>query len=160
MTARRDRSEVAYELAAKYVVNALDLGHDDVPVHTRFPQVVQIAKDWLDECVTFEPGCDLAMLLPVRRASAPRAAERVFGAIVHARDDDGNRRSECCCPMFQPLRPRGLHRRRRVLHPQGRDRRPRSRRSTTSTLDGSKGNTWEEAIAGDARERIPGARRT
>jgi type III restriction enzyme len=131
---------VAYELA-RLVVNGLDLAHDSVPVHTRFPQVVQIAKDWLNECVTYEPGCDVSMLLTIAEWRA-RAAERVFGSIV--RQEDAQR--EMLRPMLQRFDPEGstddvAFFTRKVVIP--------TVKSPVNyvTLDGIKGNTWEEAIA-------------
>jgi type III restriction enzyme len=137
--------EVAYELA-KYVVNTLDLSHDDVPVHTRFPQVVQIAKDWLASCLTFEPGCDLAMLLQFAELRA-KAAERIHNSIVTQRDDDGNLiRSDVLQPVFRSHDHVGSTDdvsffTRKLVYDTTKS--PINR----VTLDGQHGNSWEEAIA-------------
>lgn len=133
------RQQIAYDLA-RVVVTQLDLSHDDVPVHTRFPQIVQIAKRWIDECLTFEPGCDLSML---RFAEWQRkAAERIFMAIV--RYPDAPR--EFLQPVFRSFDRTGTTDgvsffTRKVVYDTTKSHINRV------TLDGQKGNSWERTVA-------------
>ncbi|MEX2626704.1 MAG: DEAD/DEAH box helicase family protein, partial [Ilumatobacteraceae bacterium] len=129
---------VAYELA-RDVVRHLDLAHDDVPVHTRFPQIVAIAKRWLAECVTYEPGCDVSMLVLFAELRT-RAAERIHASMIRTGDA-----TERLRPVLQSFDPVGSTDdvsffTRKVVIP--------TERSHVNwvTLDGPQGNTWEETI--------------
>ncbi len=98
----------------RYVVNQLDLAHDgDADAHPASRSSSRSPSAWLDECVTYEPGCDRSMLLAVAewRATGRRAALRVDHPLPRGTA------TACCTPMLRPLRPRGLHRRRRTSSP-------------------------------------------
>ncbi len=137
---RARSQQVAYELA-KQVVAKLRPGLDDVPIHTRFPQVVTIAKTWLDECVTYEPDCDAAMLLSIAEWRT-KAAEKVLGSII--RIENANRLT--MRPMLDRFDPVGTTDgvsffTRKVVYETVKS--PINR----VTLDGIKGNSWEETVA-------------
>jgi type III restriction enzyme len=132
--------QVAFELA-RQVLRGGHLGLGDVPIHTRFPQLVAIAKAWLAECVTYEPGCDASMLVTFAEWRS-RAAEKIEGAI--ARYPDGHR--ETLVPLLDRFDAVGstdevgFMTRKVVIE---------TVKSPVNqvTLDGAKGNTWEETVA-------------
>ena len=68
-----------------------------------FPQLVAIARQWLDECVTTEPTTRPSGYLLLTQAGA-HAAEKVFGSIVRR---PGSRAPLLSC-RSPALRPRGL----------------------------------------------------
>jgi hypothetical protein len=133
---------VAYELA-RHVVRYLDTATTTCRAHPLFPQIVQIAKRWLAECVTYEPGLrrvDAATFAELRTAppsgSTPRScAARTTAARLR--------------PILRPTT-RRLHRRRLVLHPQGGDRRPKS----TSTTSRSTARQGQHVGGGDRRDLL------
>lgn len=137
-TLRKQR--VAFELAAQ-VLRTGHLGLDGEPIHTHFPQLVELAKEWLDECVTYEPECGpwmLAMFAEWRH----RAAERLADGIRSLGDDqDGH-----LVPLLDRFDGEGSTDRvsfftRKVVIDT--EKSPVNR----VTLDGVKGNTWEETVA-------------
>jgi type III restriction enzyme len=132
--------QVAYELAKRVLANKTFTGHEGEPIHTRFPQIVTIAKQWLDECVTYEPGCDVSMLLIAEWRQ--RAAERIERSII--------RMPEAPRRILRPILDRFdavgttdhvAFMTRKVVVP--------TEKSPVNyvTLDGVKGNTWEETVA-------------
>lgn len=64
----------------------------------RFPQLLAIASQWLDECVTCKDNTFLGMLLLLELAHD--AADRVYQAIVNGDPGDAGRR--ILRPIFQP----------------------------------------------------------
>jgi type III restriction enzyme len=58
----------------------LDHKFDSEVKHWLFPQLLSIAKRWLDECVTLKDGTFVQLLLLTQRAHD--AADRIYGAIV------------------------------------------------------------------------------
>lgn len=130
---------VAFELAAQ-VLRTGHVGLDGEPTHTHFPQLVELAKEWLDACVTYEPDCGpwmLAMFAEWRH----RAAERLSDGIRSVGSDhDGE-----IVPLLDPFAPAGTTDRvsfltRKVVIDT--EKSPVNR----VTLDGVKGNTWEETV--------------
>jgi type III restriction enzyme len=138
MTSRPQR--VAYEIAA-YMVQKFYPGHDGALKPWLFPQLVNIARKWLDEYVTFgdPPELGLMLLAQVRA----RSAEKIYNAIVR---QEGNR-PEVLRPRFAAFDPDGSTDRvdfltRKVVIPATKSH------VNYVVLDGVKGNTWEEALAG------------
>jgi type III restriction enzyme len=132
--------QVAYELAKQVLRNG-HLGLGDVPIHTRFPQLVKIAKQWLAECVTYEPGCDASMLITIAEWRA-RAAERLENSIIRVEGV----RNESLRPILDRFDSVGttdnvsFFTRKVVIDTV---KSPINR----VTLDGIKGNSWEETVA-------------
>lgn len=134
------KQRVAFELAAQ-VLRTGYLGLDGEPIHTHFPQLVELAKEWLDTCVTYEPECGpwmLAMFAEWRH----RAAERLTDGI---RSQGGDVDDELV-PLFDRFDAVGTTDRvsfftRKVVIDT--EKSPVNR----VTLDGIKGNTWEETVA-------------
>ena len=103
-----------------------------------------ICRRWLDECVTTDAGRHRRAICCSPRPSA-RAAEKVFGSIVR----HPGSRAAVLLPIIRRFDPDGLHRRRPLPHPQGRDGSAADEvaRSTTSCSTALKGNSWEEGLA-------------
>ncbi|WP_395156966.1 restriction endonuclease, partial [Ilumatobacter sp.] len=143
--------EVAYDLAAQVLRNGrLGLGLDQdgkttVPFHTRFPQLVQLASEWLENCVKYEPGCELWVVARIAEWRH-RAAERLENSIVLVHRDDVER-AGVLLPILDRFAPVGdtdevsFFTRKVVVDAV---KSPINR----VTLDGIKGNTWEETVAG------------
>ena len=79
-----------------------------------FPQLVDITRQWLDQCVTTETGVTKGHLL-LTQAGA-RAAEKVFSSIIRVSREQAAG-PDADHPPFRLLR---LHRRRALRHAQGR----------------------------------------
>lgn len=107
-----------------------------------FPQLVGIARQWLDECVTTEGGVTKGHLL-LTQAGA-RAAEKVFSSIIRY---PGSRQ-----PVLMPIIRRfdssgstdDVHfvTRKVVMDPP-----PTKSHVNQVVLDGLRGNSWEEGLA-------------
>ena len=107
-----------------------------------FPQLVDITRQWLDQCVTTEAGVTKGHLL-LTQAGA-RAAEKVFSSIIRY---PGSRQ-----PVLMPIIRRfdssgstdDVHfiTRKVVMDPP-----PVKSHLNHVVLDGLRGNSWEEAIA-------------
>lgn len=65
----------------------------------RFPQVLDITRRWLDECVTCKDNTFKQMLLLIQRAHG--AAEKIYAAIV--RGDPGDPSRRILQPILQPF---------------------------------------------------------
>lgn len=131
--------EVAYKIAAR-VVGRLSNPLDAIQRPWLFPQVAEITRRWLKECVTFGDDATVGMLLLAEGST--RAAEAIYNSIVRL---EGEREG-----VLQPLI--------RRFDPEGStdDVRFPTRKAVIDAtrshvnyvvLDGPKGNTWEEAIA-------------
>ncbi len=107
-----------------------------------FPQLVAICRRWLDDCVTTDPEVTKGHLL-LTQAGA-RAAEKVFGSIVHHPDS----RSPVLLPILRRSDPTGstagvrFTTRKILLDPP-----PDKSHLNHVALDGKRGNSWEEALA-------------
>ena len=107
-----------------------------------FPQLVEITRQWLDECVTTETGVTKGHLLLTQPGA--RAAEKVFSSIIRY---PGSRQ-----PVLMPIIRRfdssgstdGVHfiTRKVVMDPS-----PVKSHLNHVVLDGLRGNSWEEGIA-------------
>lgn len=131
--------QVAYEIADRMLKQYYEV-HDGEIKPWLFPQLVAIAKQWINECVTVGPGCQIGLL---RLAEArAKAAELIFQAIVR---QEGVR-PEVLRPLFNRHDPEGSTDNVYFF----------SRKVTIDAtkshvnvvvLDGVKGNTWEETLA-------------
>lgn len=65
------------------------------------PQMVRLAKRWLDECVTVEDGAFIGMLLPAQNPHA--AAEKLYGALLRHQGE----RQRVLLPRYRPSDPTG-----------------------------------------------------
>ncbi len=132
--------KVAYEIAA-VLVHKLYTAYEAAHRPWLFPRLVELAKRWLDECVTFGEDAFVGLLLPAQNLHA--SAEKLFHAIVQ---QDENRNA-VLLPMFRRFEPGGSTAEVRFM----------TRKAVIDTiksqvshvvLDGIKGNTWEEEVAG------------
>lgn len=132
--------QVAFEIAAM-LVRRFYTAHDAAERPWLFPRLAELAARWLTECVTFDDDAFVGLLLPAQHLHV--AAEKLFNALLR---QDGNR-SEVLVPMFKRFDPEGstvdvdFLSRKAVIDVS---------RSHVShvVLDGIKGNTWEEGVAG------------
>lgn len=135
--------EVAYAVAAD-VLRRKFSGHDGATKPWLFPALVDVTKRWLDPAsglVTFATDTPVGALLMAEPKA--QAAEAVFNAV--ARFPDARR--EILMPIIRRFDGEGstddvaFVTRKVVIE---------ARRSHVShvVLDGPKGNTWEEAVAG------------
>lgn len=138
------RQTIAYCIAKTLMERPDHLAaHEGAPRPWLFPQVVDICRRWLDECVTTELGVTPGLLLLAEGRN--RAAEKVFGSIVSQVD---NRRA-VLLPIIRRFDPDGstdeVHftTRKVVMDPP-----PVRSHLNHVVLDGLRGNSWEEALAG------------
>jgi hypothetical protein len=107
-----------------------------------FPQLVDITRKWLDECVTTGPDVTKGHLL-LTQAGA-RAAEKVFSSIIQQREN----RQPVLMPIIRRFDPVGstddVHfaTRKVVMDPP-----PIRSHLNHVVLDGLRGNSWEEGLA-------------
>ncbi len=107
-----------------------------------FPQLVEISRRWLAECVSTEPGVTKGHLL-LTQASA-RAAEKVFGSIVRSPQS----RAALLMPIVRRFDSMGstnevrFATRKVVMDPP-----PTKSHLNHVVLDGLRGNSWEEGLA-------------
>ena len=133
--------ELAFQLAARMLQSFFSNGEDRQP--WRFPQLVSIARQWLDHCVDVEPGYNLGVLTLAE--AQHQAAETIYNAISRLDSDDARRPS--LRPMLRRFDPVGSTDDVSFV----------TRKKTVETyfshvshvtLDGKDGNTWEEKVAG------------
>src|SRR6266567_2875056 len=114
-----------------------------------FPQLVAIARQWLNECVTTDPGITKGHLLLIQAGA--RAAEKVFSSIIRYPGS----RQPVLMPIIRRFDPIGstddVHfiTRKVVMDPP-----PTKSHLNHVVLDGVRGNSWEEGVA-RAMERNP-----
>jgi type III restriction enzyme len=132
--------EVAYRIARTLVAKFFTV-HDGVERPWLFPRLVGIARDWLAECVEVGGGAGVGMLLLAEGTN--KAAEKVFDSIVR---QEGSR-PERLQPMLSRFDPVGstddvcFATRKVVIE-------ATKSHVNRVVLDGIKGNTWEERMAG------------
>jgi type III restriction enzyme len=112
-----------------------------------FPQLVRIAREWLDECVSAEPGVTKGLLL----LAQARAAEKVFASIIR----QAGAQPPVLIPIVRRLDPSGgtddVHfvTRKVVMDPP-----PAKSHLNHVVLDGPGNGSSDEALA-DALEKDP-----
>lgn len=140
--------EVAYAIAQTLVDTKYTV-HDATKRPWLFPQLVDITKRWLRECVELVGDTTIGYLGLVEARN--RAAEKLFTSVLK---QNGNRQ-EILRPILRRFDPEGstsdvdFFSRKPVVS---------ATKSHVShvVLDGKKGNTWEEWMAGllEAHERV------
>jgi type III restriction enzyme len=109
-----------------------------------FPRLVQISREWLDQCVTTDPGVTKGHLLIAQLGAD--AAEKIYGAIV--RYGEERDRPQLVMPIIRAFDSEGSTRgvsfltRKVVMDPP-----PTKSHLSHVVLDGPRGNTWEEGLA-------------
>jgi len=135
--------QVAYQIA-KVLLEREDFfaAYDQAERPWLYPQLVGIARRWLDECVTIATDVTVGYLLLAQARSV--AAERVFNSIVQ---QQGNRPT-ILQPVFNHFDTEGstddvrFTTRKVVVEPP-----PTKSHLNHVVLDGMRGNSWEEALA-------------
>jgi type III restriction enzyme len=133
--------QVAFEIA-DLLVKRFYAAHDAVERPWLFPQLVAITREWLAKCVTYEPETKVGHLSVFTRGKH-LAAERIFGSVVR---QVGNQK-ERLVPLMRRVDAEGstddvrFYTRKVVIE---------ATKSHVNyvVLDGIKGNTWEETVAG------------
>jgi type III restriction enzyme len=134
---------VAYALARELVRRQFSV-HDGAERPWLFPQLVEICRHWLDECVTTEDGVTTGYLMLAQPGA--EAAEKIYGAI--ARYGQGQHRPQQVMPIVRTFEPQGSTEdvsfltRKVVMDPP-----PIKSHLNHVVLDGPRGNTWEEGLA-------------
>jgi type III restriction enzyme len=107
-----------------------------------FPQLVDISRRWLDECVTTDPDVTKGYLMLTQPCA--RAAEKVFGSIIRQPEN----RTSVLLPVLRMFDPTGstegvrFTTRKVVMDPP-----PDKSHLNHVVLDGLRGNSWEEELA-------------
>jgi type III restriction enzyme len=132
--------EVAYGIARNLVLRQLAV-HDGATRPWLFPRVVDITKTWLGAHVSYGPDAFPGLLMLSEAGN--RAAEHIFGAIVTAPEA----RTEILQPMIRRFDPEGST---DDVYFVTRKVTIAATKSPMNqvVLDGPKGNTWEERLAG------------
>jgi len=116
--------------------------HDDVERPWLFPQLVDVTRRWLTECVTTNHDVPIGTLLLAQARSL--AAEKVFGSILHQQGS----RTTILRPIINHFDKEGstddVHfvTRKVVMDPP-----PIKSHINHVVLDGKRGNSWEEGLA-------------
>jgi type III restriction enzyme len=135
--------EVAFALARELMRRYFAAGGDAARPWL-FPQLVQLSGEWLDKCVTTDPGVTKGHLLLTQPGA--NAAEKIYGAIV--RYEDEQQRPQLVMPIIRAFDSQGSTRdvgfltRKVVMDPP-----PTKSHLNHVVLDGPRGNTWEEGLA-------------
>lgn len=132
--------QVAYCLAAT-LIEKFYAAHEGELRPWLFPRLVELSRRWLDECVTFGDDAFVGLLLPAQHLHV--AAEKLFNALL---SQEGNR-SEILLPRFLRFDNEGTTADVDFLTRKAVIEASKSQVSHV-VLDGIKGNTWEEAVAG------------
>lgn len=125
--------------------------YEGAPRPWLFPQLVGISRRWLDTCATTDPGVSKGLLLLAQARN--RGAEKVFGSIVR---HPGSRQA-VLLPVISRFDPDGstddvrFLTRKVVMDPP-----PMKSHLNHVILDGVRGNSWEEKLAGylEADDRV------
>ncbi|MCV7407955.1 BPTD_3080 family restriction endonuclease [Mycobacterium marseillense] len=134
--------EVAFVLARKLLQERFEVsGENRRP--WLFPQLVRIAAQWIDECVKVSDGLTIGYLLTSAEKLA-EASEHINDAIA---EQHANRRSRLR-PMLRHFDPVGSTADVSFLTRKAVVSTTKSEISHV-TLDGQRGNTWEQILAGE-----------
>jgi type III restriction enzyme len=118
--------------------------HDDVARPWLFPRLVEIAGEWLDQCVTTDRKVTTGHLLLAQPGA--EAAEKIYRAIVRYGEEED--RPQLVMPIIRMFDPQGSTRdvsfltRKVVMDPP-----PEKSHLNHVVLDGPRGNSWEEGLA-------------
>ena len=134
------RQEIVFNVAAEVLKRHLQ-GHDGALKPWLFPELRRITEHWYNEKLTFSPGSDPGLLL----LAEPKvwAADAVYDAVVQY----PSARQKVLLPLFRRLDRQGstddvAFLTRKVV--------VETTKSPVNfvVLDGARGNTWEETVAG------------
>ena len=131
--------EIAYQVA-RTLVRHRYTAYDDVPRPWLFPQLVGIAREWLDTCVTVDADTTIGMLLLTDGTHL--AAEYLFNGLIHQEGD----RDQILLPILRAFDPEGstddvhFFSRKVVLD-------ATKSHVNRVVLDGQGGNTWEQILS-------------
>jgi type III restriction enzyme len=140
--------EVAYQIARTLIETKYTV-HDATRRPWLFPQLVDVTRQWLQECVTLVDGTPIGYLS--LSEARHRAAEKLFTSVLKEEGD----RSEILRPILRRFDPEGstddvdFFSRKPVV--------PTTKSHVNYVvLDGKKGNTWEELLASllEAEDKI------
>ncbi|MHB1523366.1 MAG: BPTD_3080 family restriction endonuclease [Candidatus Dormibacteria bacterium] len=132
--------EVAFRIA-RTLLRRFYPAHEGVERPWLFPRLVDICREWLASCVEYDGTAKVGMLLLAEGTN--RAAEKVFGAIVAQE----GKRPEILQPLLRRFDPEGstddvsFATRKVVIE-------ATKSHVNRVVLDGPKGNSWEERMAG------------
>lgn len=141
---RRARPHAVAFALARELTRRQFAAHDGAARPWLFPRLVEITSQWLDQCVTTDPGVTKGHLL----LAQPRAeaAEKIYGAIVrYGKEQD---RPQLVMPIVRTFDPEGstdgvsFLTRKVVMDPP-----PEKSHLNHVVLDGPRGNSWEEGLA-------------
>lgn len=130
---------IAFEIANRLLKTYFAPG-DDERRPWLFPRLLEVTRQWLDTCVTVEPGYEIGRLM-LSEAQA-EASQRLYHSIASL----DSSRSPLIFPLLRRGNPRGATDRVDFL----------TRKATVETmrsevshvvLDGRDGNTWEQLMA-------------
>jgi type III restriction enzyme len=134
---------VAFALARELMRRQF-AAHGGVTRPWLFPRLVEIARQWLDQCVTTDRDVTMGYLMLAQPGA--EAAEKIYGAIV--RYGEERDRPQLVMPIIRTFDPQGsTHEvsfltRKAVMDPP-----PEKSHLNHVVLDGPRGNTWEEGLA-------------
>ncbi|KAA1250179.1 restriction endonuclease [Mycobacterium simiae] len=138
---RYRRQEVAFALAKRIMDSQFNIGGDRQP--WRFPELVRISSQWLDQRVTVAEGFDLGHLMTITETQVV-ACEAIWSAVVR---QIGHRRTRLR-PMLNRFDPEGSTG--EVDFPTRKATVPTEKSEVSHvTLDGQHGNTWEQLLAAE-----------
>ncbi|GGP12990.1 DEAD/DEAH box helicase family protein [Nonomuraea glycinis] len=132
--------EVAFQLAKRVMESYLTDPDDRKP--WLFPQILQISKQWLAECVDYDPHTFVGLLLIAQHGD--RAARRIKDSILTTK---GNRQPKAL-PIFRPFDHVGSTAEvnfstTKQVFPTAEEK----SHVNFVVLDGVDGNTWEQKVA-------------
>ncbi|NLH69120.1 MAG: DEAD/DEAH box helicase family protein [Brooklawnia sp.] len=130
---------VAFRLARRLLRHQYVIGSDERP--WLFPRLVDICKEWLDQCVDLDDGFDVGTIVRYAEYEAD-AAEAIYQA-VSSMQDDRRKRMRVILRRADPIGSTGS-----VAFV---TRKPNLTTTLSEVshvvLDGPGGNTWEEKVA-------------
>lgn len=137
------RSARAQHVAYRIAKLMLESDYADVEQHEKpwlFPQLVDISRRWLEECVTCDPDVGIGMLLLAEGTHL--AKERLVTAILKVEGDESSQ----LLPILRPFDSQGST---EHVHFSTRKVVIDAEKSHVNrvVLDGPRGNTWEETVA-------------
>lgn len=139
---------VAFRLARRLLRHEYVIGSDERP--WLFPRLVQICKEWLDQCVDLDEGFDVGTIVRYAEFEAD-AAEAIYHAVTCVQDDRRKRMRV----ILRRAEPVGSTESISFV-----TRKPNLTTTLSEVshvvLDGPGGNTWEERVATLCEEaRLP-----
>jgi type III restriction enzyme len=141
---REARSQTVAFALARELTRQQFAAYDDVARPWLFPRLAEIAREWLDQCVTTDREVTTGHLLLAQPGA--EAAEKIYRAIVRYGEEE--HRPRLVLPIIRTFDPQGSTRavsfltRKVVMDPP-----PEKSHLSHVVLDGPRGNSWEEGLA-------------